>query len=245
MPSPDIPRNMPDPSPGPRHGGSSASPPDGSHGGDGDDFWIRGARRIDALNDRIGSAIRWLVLAMVLVGAYNAVARYVTRYVDVALTSNALIDLQWYLFSLVFLLGAAYALNHDVHVRVDVIYSRFGAKGRAWVDLLGTVLFLIPFSVVMLRVSFPAVRNSWVIREVSPDPGGLPRYPIKAVILVSFALLLLQGVAQVVKKIAVIRGLEIGDGKPGLRSELEGAGGPRDAGRPGGPGRPGVEGKTG
>ena len=168
-------------------------------------FWSRWAERIDAFNDRVGAVIRWLVLLMVLVGAYNALARYVTRYVDVGLTSNALIDLQWYLFSLVFLLGAAYALNRDVHVRVDVVYSRFGEKGRAWVDLLGTLFFLIPFSVVMLWVSWPAVRNSWVIGEVSPDPGGLPRYPIKAVILVSFVLLLLQGWAQVVKKVAVIR----------------------------------------
>lgn len=219
MASSDTSRNEPDP---PSGGLPGASPTLSSSAG-ADDPWIRAARRVDALNDRIGAFIRWLVLVMVLVGAYNAVARYVTRYVDVGLTSNALIDLQWYLFSLVFLLGAAYALNHDVHVRVDVVYSRFGEKGRAWIDLLGTALFLIPFSVVMLRVSFPAVRNSWVIREVSPDPGGLPRYPIKAVILVSFVLLLIQGLAQVVKKIAVIRGRVPGEGKPGLRSELEGA----------------------
>lgn len=179
------------------------------------------ADRIDAFNDRIGAGIRWLVLLMVLVGAYNALARYITRYVDVELTSNALIDLQWYLFSLVFLLGAAYALNRDVHVRVDVVYSRFGEKGRAWVDLLGTLFFLIPFSVVMLRVSWPSVRNSWVIREVSPDPGGLPRYPIKAVIILSFALLLIQGWAQVAKKVAVIRGRRRGEEVGGLRRELE------------------------
>ena len=186
-----------------------------------DGGWIRVARTIDRFNDRIGAVIRWLVLVMVLVGAYNALARYLNRWVDAGLTSNALIDLQWYLFSLVFLLGAAYALNRDVHVRVDVVYSRFGEKGKAWVDLLGTLFFLIPFSVVMLWVSYPAVRNSWVIREVSPDPGGLPRYPIKAVILVSFALLLIQGWAQVVKKVAVIRGLRRDDGGAGPRSELE------------------------
>jgi len=183
--------------------------------------WQRWADRVDALNDRIGAVIRWLVLVMVLVGAYNALARYLNRWIDAGLTSNALIDLQWYLFSLVFLLGAAYALNRDVHVRVDVVYSRFGEKGKAWVDLLGTLFFLIPFSVVMLWVSWPAVRNSWVIREVSPDPGGLPRYPIKAVILVSFALLLIQGWAQVVKKVAVIRGRRREDGGSGLRGELE------------------------
>lgn len=181
----------------------------------------RAASWIDRMNDRIGAVIRWLVLVMVVVGAYNALARYTTPYTDLSLTSNALIDLQWYLFSLVFLLGAAYALNHDVHVRVDVLYSRLGPRGQAWIDLLGTVLFLLPFSAVMLWVCFPAVRNSWVIGEVSPDPGGLPRYPIKAVILVSFVLLLLQGAAQVVKKVAVIRTGEPLDGDRGLRAELE------------------------
>lgn len=183
--------------------------------------WLGAARRVDRLNDGIGAAIRWLVLVMVLVGAYNALARYITRYAEVSLTSNALMDLQWYLFSLVFLLGAAYALNHDAHVRVDVLYSRFGPRGRAWIDLVGTVLFLLPFSAVMLWVSFPAVRNSWVIREVSPDPGGLPRYPIKAVILLCFGLLLLQGAAQIVKHVAVIRtGRPLDGGDGGLRAEL-------------------------
>jgi len=161
---------------------------------------------IDGLNDRIGAAIRWLVLIMVLVGAFNALARWLTRYTGVSLSSNAYLDLQWYMFSLIFLLGAAYGLNHDVHVRVDVLYSRLSKKARAWIDLAGTVLFLLPFSAVMLWVSWPAVANSWSIREVSPDPGGLARYPIKAVIIISFALLLLQALSQLVKQIEVIQG---------------------------------------
>ncbi|MFQ5536294.1 MAG: TRAP transporter small permease subunit [Gemmatimonadota bacterium] len=167
----------------------------------------RFAAAVDALNDRIGAAIRWLALIMVLVGAFNALARYATRYTGVSLSSNAYLDLQWYFFSLIFLLGAAYGLEHNVHVRVDVLYSRLGRKARAWIDLVGTVLFLIPFSVLMLWVAWPAVRNSWSIREVSPDPGGLPRYPIKAVILVGFVLLLLQGFSQVVKEVDAIRGV--------------------------------------
>ncbi len=162
--------------------------------------------RVDGLNRWIGGLIRWLVLVMVVIGAYNALARYFTRYTSVMLSSNALNELQWYLFSVIFLMGAAYALDRDVHVRVDILYARLSDKGRAWIDLLGTVLFLIPFSVLMLRVAWPAVRNSWGIREVSPDPGGLPRYPIKALILVSFALLVLQGVSQVVKQIDVLVG---------------------------------------
>jgi TRAP-type mannitol/chloroaromatic compound transport system permease small subunit len=165
---------------------------------------------IDNLNDRIGTAIRWLALIMVLVGAFNAIARYATRYTGVALSSNAYLDLQWYFFSLIFLLGAAYGLNRDVHVRVDVLYARLSRKARAGIDLAGTALFLLPFSLLMLWVSWPAVRNSWSIREASPDPGGLPRYPIKAVILVSFVLLVLQGASQIVKQIEVLRGGEEG-----------------------------------
>lgn len=165
---------------------------------------------IDSLNDRIGTAIRWLALIMVLVGAFNAIARYATRYTGVALSSNAYLDLQWYFFSLIFLLGAAYGLNQDVHVRVDVLYARLSRKARARIDLVGTVLFLLPFSLLMLWVSWPAVRNSWSIQEASPDPGGLPRYPIKAVILVSFVLLVLQGTSQIVKQIEVLRGPQDG-----------------------------------
>lgn len=165
---------------------------------------------VDGLNDRIGTAIRWLALIMVLVGAFNAIARYTTRYTGVSLSSNAYLDLQWYFFSLIFLLGAAYGLNRDVHVRVDVLYARMSRKTRAWIDLAGTVLFLLPFSLLMLWVSWPAVRNSWSVHEASPDPGGLPRYPIKAVILVSFVLLVLQALSQIVKQIEVLRGQENG-----------------------------------
>jgi TRAP-type mannitol/chloroaromatic compound transport system permease small subunit len=172
-------------------------------------FLKRFSSIVDGLNERIGTAIRWLALVMVLVGAFNALARWLTRYTGVSLSSNAYLDLQWYMFSLIFLLGAAYGLNHDVHVRVDVLFSRLSRKTQAWIDLAGTVLFLLPFSVVMLWVSWPAVANSWSIREVSPDPGGLPRYPIKAVIIISFALLFLQGLSQMAKQLEVIRG---GDG---------------------------------
>lgn len=161
---------------------------------------------VDALNDHIGATIRWLALVMVLLGAYNAIARYLTKFTGLSLASNAFTELQWYLFSLIFLLGAAYGLRHDVHVRVDVLFEKLTPRGKAWVDLAGTVLFLIPFCVLMLWVSWPAVRNSWMIRETSPDPGGLARYPIKAAILVGFMLLLLQGLSQLVKRVDAIRG---------------------------------------
>jgi TRAP-type mannitol/chloroaromatic compound transport system permease small subunit len=163
-------------------------------------------RAIDAVSEYSGRAVRWLVAVMVLVGAFNAVARYVGRWTGVNLSSNAYIELQWYLFSLVFLLGVSYALKHDAHVRVDVLYGRLGARGRAWIDLLGTVLFLIPFSLFMLVLSWPSVAASWRVREVSPDPGGLARYPIKAVVLVAFVLLILQGVAEAIRRVRVLRG---------------------------------------
>jgi len=164
------------------------------------------ARGVGRLTDAVYAAIRWLTLAMILVGALNALARYATRYTGVSLASNAAFDLQWYMFSLIFLLGAAYGLRHDVHVRVDVMYSRVAPRTRAWIDLAGTVLFLVPFCVMMLLTSWPAVRNSWAVREASPDPGGLARYPIKSVLLVCFTLLLLQALAQIITRVAELRG---------------------------------------
>lgn len=166
----------------------------------------RFADLVDALNDRIGSVLRWLALIMVVIGAYNAIARYFTRSVGVPLSSNALNELQWYLFSLIFLLGAAYGLRVDAHVRVDVLYQRVTDRTRAWIDLLGTVFFLLPFSALMLKVSWPVVKASWAVRETSPDPGGLPRWPIKMVVLVSFGLLMLQGLAYLIRQIEVLRG---------------------------------------
>lgn len=168
--------------------------------------WLRVTAGIDRLSDRIGRVASWLALAMVLIGAFNAIARYLGRFMGVQLSSNAWLELQWYLFSLLFLLGAAHALRHDAHVRVDVLFARLSDRARAWINLLGTVLLLLPFCIFMLVVSWPTVRNSWGIREVSSDPGGLPRYPLKSVILVCFALLLLQGIAELIREVAALRG---------------------------------------
>ena len=142
---------------------------------------------------------------MVLIGAYNAIARYLGRFIGVNLSSNLYLELQWYLFSLIFLLGAGYALKENAHVRVDVLYGRFEARARAWINVVGSVLMLIPFSIFVLWVSWPSIRNSWAVREMSPDPGGLPRYPLKAVIIVAFVLLLAQGVSELVKDLAILR----------------------------------------
>ena len=172
------------------------------------------AAAVDGLNDKIGATIRWLTLIMVLVGAATAILRYSARGLGLSLNLTPPTEVQWYLFSLIFLLGAAYGLNHDVHVRVDVLYSTLSRRRRAWIDLAGHVLFLVPFSIVMLYVSWPAVRSSWSVLEVSPDPGGLARYPIKTVILLSFGLLLAQAYSQILKQLEIIRGVDEADSTP-------------------------------
>lgn len=168
--------------------------------------WLRLARGIDRMNEWIGRVTSWSILLMVLLGAYNACVRHLGRRLGVTLSSNAYIELQWYLFSLVFLLGAAYTLAHNAHVRVDVFYAKLSVRRRAWVNLCGTVLFLLPFALLMLLLAWPSVLDSWAVREVSPDPGGLPRYPLKAAVLLAFSLLLLQGLAEILKSVAILRG---------------------------------------
>ncbi|AFZ42881.1 Tripartite ATP-independent periplasmic transporter DctQ component [Halothece sp. PCC 7418] len=165
------------------------------------------AEIIQTLNRWIGKFAYWLVLIMVAVGGWNVVGRYVGKWIGQPLTSNALIEIQWYLFDLVFLLGAAYTLQKNGHVRVDIIYKNFGEKGRAIANLIGTLLFLIPFSLMVIYFSWGTIVNSWQILEMSPDPGGLPRYPIKSMIIVSFALLLLQGFADTINNLAIIMNL--------------------------------------
>jgi TRAP-type mannitol/chloroaromatic compound transport system permease small subunit len=181
--------------------------------------WLRIASAIDRLNAWIGRSASWFALVMVLLGAFNAVTRYLGRYLGTNLSSNVYIEGQWYLFSLLFLLGTAYTLQRNQHVRVDVIYSRLSTRGQAWIDVLGTVLFLLPFTVTMMWLTWPSVRNSWVVRETSPDPGGLVRYPLKAMILVCFLALTLQGLALLIQRIAFLRGqLELppsSDSEPG------------------------------
>ncbi len=178
------------------------------------ELMLRIARLLDRLSEKTGQLVGWLTLAMVLIGAYNAVVRYLGRFFGWNLSSNAYIEIQWYLFSLVFLLGAAYTLRRGAHVRVDVFYGRLSKRGQAWINLVGTIVFLVPFSIFILWVSWPAVRNSWSVREVSPDPGGLPRYPIKTMILVAFVLLIVQAVSEAIKQAAILWGTGVDD-EPG------------------------------
>jgi TRAP-type mannitol/chloroaromatic compound transport system permease small subunit len=160
---------------------------------------------MDALSDKLGQLVGWLTLAMVLLGAFNAVARYTGKFTGVNLSSNAYIELQWYLFSLIFLLGAAHTLQRDQHVRVDVLYGLLSKRAQARIDLAGGLFFLVPFCVFGLIMCWPTVRNSWSVWEVSPDPGGLPRYPLKTAMLLCFGLLLLQGFSELIKHIRTLR----------------------------------------
>ena len=140
----------------------------------------------------ISKICAWTLFAMTLLGALNAILRYSSKFTGQVWSSNAFLEGQWYLFSTVFLLGAGYTLYKDKHVRVDVLYSRFTPTRQKWIDLIGTVFFAIPFCVLGLWSSWDFVVNSWTISEMSPDAGGLPRYPVKTLIPIGFGLLLVQ-----------------------------------------------------
>ncbi|MGF1490857.1 MAG: TRAP transporter small permease subunit [Microcoleaceae cyanobacterium] len=168
---------------------------------------LRLSRWIDRWNEVLGRCVAWLALVMVAVGAWNVVGRYLGRSLGQNLSSNALIEAQWYLFDIIFLLGAAYTLKYNQHVRVDVIQSRLNPRKRAMLDLIGTLLFLIPFCAMVIFYSWQSVLNSWQVLETSPDPGGLPRYPIKTLIIVSFVLLIIQGISEAIKNLAIARGI--------------------------------------
>ncbi|NEO13455.1 MULTISPECIES: TRAP transporter small permease subunit [unclassified Moorena] len=167
---------------------------------------LRISRVIDSFNERIGRLTYWILPLMIMIGVWNVVGRYLGRFIGENLSSNGFIETQWYLFDLVFLLGAAYTLKHNGHVRVDVFYKSLKPKAQAIANLIGTLLFLIPFCIMVIYFSWGAIVNSWTIQEMSPDPGGLPRYPIKSMIIVSFGLLILQGISEAIKNWAIFAG---------------------------------------
>jgi TRAP-type mannitol/chloroaromatic compound transport system permease small subunit len=178
---------------------------------------LRLAAWIDAMTATIGRLLHWIVTIMILIGFLNVVLRYIGRYIGRQLTSNVFIETQWYLFSILFFLGFSYILKLNLNVRVDILYTKWGIRRRALIDLLGTLLFLIPFCILGVYVAIGPVLLSWGQLEVSPDPQGLPRYPIKAMIIVAFVLLLLQGISQAIKYAAILRsGIE-----PAVAAEVE------------------------
>jgi len=155
---------------------------------------------IATLNEKVGSLVAWLTTGLMLLVGYDVFTRYLLKRSSVAVQ-----ELEWHLFAIIFLLGAGFTLKHNRHVRVDVFYARLTQKSRAWIDLLGSLLFLLPFAALIIWTSFTFVKNAFLIGETSPDPGGLPaRFLIKAAIPVGFALLLLQALAVAGEALRVI-----------------------------------------
>jgi TRAP-type mannitol/chloroaromatic compound transport system permease small subunit len=161
---------------------------------------------IDSFTEWSGRSVAWLVLAMVLLICYDVAMRYLLHQGSVALQ-----ELEWHLFALIFLLGSAYTLKHDEHVRVDIIYQsrKLSDKQRALINILGILIFLFPFCVLILISAWPFVENAYFYNEGSPDPGGLPyRYLLKASVLVAFAMLILQGLAELLRNILKLQNTE-------------------------------------
>lgn len=176
-------------------------------------FLLRFARAVDAVNAWAARFVGLLLVGMVVLGSYNAVAGYVQRSLGVQATSNALLELQWYLFALVFMLGAPHVLRRGEHVRVDVLYGGLPRAGKAWVDALGALLLVVPFAVFGIWTSLPFALESLHRLEGSPDPGGLPRWPLKLLVPLAFAMLLLQGLAEGIRHAVILRG-EGSEGAP-------------------------------
>jgi len=160
------------------------------------------SRGVDTLNERIGRVVLWLVLLMVLVSSGNAVSRYLFNA-----SSNAWLELQWYLFAAVFLLCSGYTLRHNEHIRIDVVSSHLRQRTRIWIDIFGTVFFLLPMSITILWLSWPIFLNAWVSGEMSSNAGGLIRWPARMLVPAGFLLLTLQGLSELIKRIAFLRGL--------------------------------------
>ena len=149
---------------------------------------------VDGVNERVGKAVVWLVLVAVLVSAVNASVRKAFN-----MSSNAFLELQWYLFSAIFLLGAAYALRRNEHVRIDVVSGYFSKRARVWMELFGSVFFLLPMSLGILFLSWPVFVNSFLSHEMSNSAGGLIVWPARLLVPAGFLLLSLQGVSQAIK----------------------------------------------
>ncbi len=163
---------------------------------------IRLGRAIDAMNAAIGRTAAWAIVAAILVSALNAIVRK-----TLGIASNAWLELQWYLFGAVFMLCAPWTLAQNEHIRIDIVSSTLSERWRNGVEMFGHLFFLLPFVLVMSYLSIPFLRGSFVSGEVSSSAGGLIIWPAKAVILVGFVLLLLQWLSEVIKRVAVMRGL--------------------------------------
>lgn len=160
------------------------------------------SRAIDLLNEKVGNICNVLVLVACLVSAANAMSRYAF-----SISSNSYLELQWYLFAVIVMFGASYTLKRNEHVRVEIFYLVLSERGQLWLDLIGTAVFLIPVCLLLCYLSWPFFLQSYEVGEWSGNAGGLLRWPIKFVLPGGFAMLALQGVSEVIKRIAALRGL--------------------------------------
>lgn len=165
-------------------------------------FFLSLSRSIDALNERIGLAVSWALLAAVLICAGNALVRYAFNT-----SSNAWLEIQWYLFGAIFLLATSYTLRRNEHVRIDVIVGRFSKRTQVWIDVFGFVLFLLPATALILYFALPYALESVRNQEMSSNAGGLIVWPAKVLIPVGFLLLTLQGISELIKRIGFLKGV--------------------------------------
>ena len=159
------------------------------------------SRAIDAMSERIGRIVYWLILVVVLISAANATIRKVFNY-----SSNAYLEIQWYLFSAVFLFGAGYTLLRNEHVRIDIIIGRFSVKVQTWIDVLGTIFFLMPMAVMFIYLSWPIFVRTYTHGEISTNAGGLLIWPARILVPIGFLLLILQGISELIKRVAFLTG---------------------------------------
>jgi TRAP-type mannitol/chloroaromatic compound transport system permease small subunit len=162
---------------------------------------LRVSRAIDGLNERLGFLANWMILIACLISAGNAMVRYAFD-----ISSNAWLEVQWYLFAGVVMLGTSYTLRLNEHVRVDILYTHLSERGKEWLDLLGAMLFLIPSALIIAWLSWPFFHESWMIQEYSTNAGGLLRWPVKILIPLGFVLLALQAVSEIIKRAASLLG---------------------------------------
>lgn len=159
------------------------------------------SRLIDKLNETIAGLVSWLVLAAVIICAGNAIMRYSLNY-----SSNAWLEIQWYLFGAIFMLASAYTLRRDEHVRIDVVVGRFSKRTQVWIDLLGFLFFLLPVCLLILWFGIPYAMIAIENGEVSSNAGGLIVWPARVLVPLGFALLVLQGISEIIKRIAFLAG---------------------------------------
>ena len=160
------------------------------------------SRVIDRTTERIGRTIYWLVLVAVLISAANAIVRKAFNY-----SSNSFLEIQWYLFSMIFLFCAGYALKDNDHVRIDIITGRMSARARAMIDIFGTLCFLLPMAILIMLLSWPVFVDTWTRNEVSTNAGGLIIWPARLMVPIGFFLLIVQGISELIKRIAFLKGL--------------------------------------